>query len=322
MFPRNCRGKPGFTLIELLVVIAIIAILIALLVPAVQKVREAAARTQCINNLKQLALGVHGYHDVNKFFPYNGSRNFAPNTQDTCCGPTNMNWSWIARILPYIDQGPLFQQANVSDATNLNVNATVRAAVATTLAVLTCPSDISTSPRTDAANLGTALPVGITSYKGVSGGNWGDGEARWQWFTPPGPFANHLTGSHAGILNGNGIFFRADYRRKLTMTKISDGTSNTFMIGEVVAVKDIHTSWPYNNNACGTCGIGPNSKRTNNTEYGNGDWPNVYSFRSMHTGGLHFALADGTVRWVSDNIPIGTYRALASIAGNESVSLD
>jgi hypothetical protein len=106
------------------------------------------------------------------------------------------------------------------------------------------------------------------------------------------------------------------------MTKITDGTSNTFMIGEVVSEMDIHTSWPYNNNACGTCGIGPNSKTTAGAFYGNGDWPNVYSFRSKHTGGLHFALADGTVRWISDSIPIAMYRALASIAGNETVSLD
>jgi type II secretory pathway pseudopilin PulG len=303
----------------LLVVIAIIAILIALLVPAVQKVREAAARTQCINNLKNLALGVHAYHDVNKRFPYNGSPASAPNNNGGCCDITTPKWSWIARILPHIDQGNLHALLQISDTRNFNANT---APLSTTLAVLTCPSDTSTSPRTNAANIG-AIPVGITSYKGVSGGNWGNGEARWLWGTPNGPFAGPLgTADHSGILNGNGIFFRADYLRKLTMTKIADGTSNTFMIGEVVADMDVHTSWPYPNHACGTCGIGPNSKLANGNFYGNGDWPNVYSFRSKHTGGLHFALADGTVRWVSDNIPILTYRSLASINGSETVSLE
>jgi prepilin-type N-terminal cleavage/methylation domain-containing protein len=320
MIPRTCRGKPAFTLIELLVVIAIIAILIALLVPAVQKVREAAARTQCINNLKQLALGVHGYHDVTKLFPHNGSRTFT-NANQSCCGAGAPRWSWIARILPYIDQGALHQQLNVSDTTNL----TIVPLLSTTLAVLTCPSDITPSPRQGGAipaNLENQL-IGNTSYKGVSGGNWGNGEARWLWGTPNGPFSGPLgTADHAGILNGNGIFFRADYLRKLTMTKISDGTSNTLMIGEVVGFYDNHTSWPYNNNACGTCGPAPNAKNTAGNYYASSDWPNVYAFRSMHSGGLHFALADGTVRWISDNIAIFTYRSLASIAGNETVSLD
>src|SRR5215212_8326518 len=101
------RKREAFTLIELLVVIAIIAILIAMLVPAVQKVRESSNRTKCQNNLKQLALACHAYHDVEKTLPRNGS---ALNLTDShgagtgCCGPSSPHWSWIARVLPYIER--------------------------------------------------------------------------------------------------------------------------------------------------------------------------------------------------------------------------
>src|SRR5437763_15746428 len=98
------RRRTAFTLIELLVVIAIIAILIALLVPAVQKVREAAARTQCINNLKQIGLALHGYHDANKVLPPGGTDDRSPWGQ----GSPNWGSGWMAFILPYIDQGPLY----------------------------------------------------------------------------------------------------------------------------------------------------------------------------------------------------------------------
>src|ERR1700733_12103734 len=112
-----CRpSRAGFTLIELLVVIAIIAILIALLVPAVQKVRDAAALTDCRNRIKQLALGCHNYHDSYKMLPRNGALN-NPGTGNPnvagCCGPGQARWSWLGRILPYIEQVPLYEEAGV-----------------------------------------------------------------------------------------------------------------------------------------------------------------------------------------------------------------
>jgi prepilin-type N-terminal cleavage/methylation domain-containing protein/prepilin-type processing-associated H-X9-DG protein len=318
---RTCRCRRAFTLIELLVVIAIIAILIALLVPAVQKVRESANRTQCQNNIKQLALAVHGYHDANRQMPHNGSRKFTTAGQ-SCCGANAPRWSWIARVLPYIEQSELFNRAQVNETTNLDANATVIAALQEQPPTLRCPADQITTPRTDSTNL-TPQAVGVTNYKGVSGGNWGDGDAQWLWGTPNGPFTAPVgTTTHAGLTNGNGIFFRADFLRTLTFAKILDGTSNTLMIGEVVPAEDTHVSWPYANHACGTCGIGPNARKAGGVNYPPTDWPNVYSFHSKHRGGINFAAADGSVRFVSEEIPIANYRALCSIRGDENVPLD
>src|ERR1700716_4004890 len=100
------RSRSGFPLIELLVVIAIIAILIGLLVPAVQQVREAANRAQCQNNLKQIALAVHGFHDAHKRMPYNGSRY---NTVNSGTGTTQFSWSFLARLLPFLEEAALYQ---------------------------------------------------------------------------------------------------------------------------------------------------------------------------------------------------------------------
>src|SRR5436190_20734938 len=131
--------RKGFTLIELLVVIAIIAILIALLVPAVQKVREAAARLQCNNNLKQLALGCHSFNDAFKCLPPSYLHPY---------GTGGHAWSWIAMILPNIDQGPLYQQTGMSGPVfgagkvpNATLNVNGGAVIATPLMVLRCPSD-------------------------------------------------------------------------------------------------------------------------------------------------------------------------------------
>ena len=309
-------NRKGFTLIELLVVIAIIAVLIGLLVPAVQKVREAANRMSCGNNLKQLAIAVHSYGDANGSLPHNGSRNFTTQAQ-SCCGINAPRWSWISRVLPYIEQEALSKQANVSDTTNLDASATTLAAIATPIKSLRCPSDTTPATRNDAANVAPTV-VALTSYKGVSGGNWGDGEARWLWGTPNGPFSGPVgTTSHAGITNGNGMFFRADYLRKLKLSDITDGTSNTMMLGEDVGNFNQHVSWPYSNNAVGTCGIAINSKQASGAAYNYTDWPNVYSFRSMHSGGAQFALADASVRFVRESVNISSYRNLCSIQGGE-----
>jgi prepilin-type N-terminal cleavage/methylation domain-containing protein/prepilin-type processing-associated H-X9-DG protein len=328
MCPTRTRRSSGFTLIELLVVIAIIAILIGLLLPAVQKVREAAARAQCQNNLKQLALACHNYHDVEGRFPVNSL------ITDQSNNWVSPNWSWLARILPYIEQGNMYQQAGIptqrldggAPIANPPTNPT-QIVVATQVKTFLCPSDDSSQgPRTDRANLAGML-VGVTNYKGVAGANWGyyrnatlpndagrppniATDAR--WINP-----STINGSYNGLNDGDGIFFRADYRIKRRLADITDGTSNTFMIGEDIPSKNIHSAWPFANTATGTCAIAPNCKRTNGTEFAVTDWPNVYSFRSRHPGGLQFAYADGSVHFISDSIALATYRSLATISGGE-----
>jgi prepilin-type N-terminal cleavage/methylation domain-containing protein len=329
---RNSQaGKPdlrrGFTLIELLVVIAIIAILIGLLLPAVQKVREAAARAQCKNNLKQLALACHNYHDALGSLPRNGNQFGLTNSHGTngtgCCGVGGAHWSWIARLLPYVEQDPLYRQGGIP-TNRMNQDASTLAALAVDLKVLFCPSDKSPRTRTDSADLGGTL-VALTNYKGVSGANWGTDfyptESNFNTsYRNPG-----TNGSFNGLEKGDGIFWRADIRQgALRLLQITDGTSNTFMIGEDVPEMILWNAWAYANGACGTCAIPPNTGITIPPlgTANAADWPNRYSFRSRHPGGLQFAYADASVHFIRDTIPLQIYRALATIQGGEVASAD
>lgn len=334
----QARRKQAFTLIELLVVIAIIAILIALLVPAVQKVREAASRGTCQNHLKQLAMACHNYHDVHKTLPRNGSR-FNPNIG--CCliaakdykvvtdGRQDL-WSWMARVLPYVEQQAVYNLAD-PEKKGLLQDANTRTAIKSVIPVFFCPSDRALSQggtRTGRANFNPGnTVVGVTNYRGVSGSNW-----NWDlWKTPAKDSPPGASGGFTadGLGNGNGIFFRRDmFFKRIALTDILDGTSNTLMIGEDIPELNTHCSWPYANNANGTCAIPMNTavlpQWTTEMVKGKftpGDWQNVYSFRSRHAGGVNFALADGSVRFISDGIPLPNYRAMCTIRGREIVSL-
>jgi len=298
-------ARSAFTLIELLVVIAIIAILIGLLLPAVQKVREAAARMSCSNNLKNLGLAVHGFQDAQGRIPYSNS----PNTYGY--DDNGRSWSWLARILPQIEQDNLYRQIDAGGGNfyTFNERATQHA---TQIKTFLCPSDASsTSPRTDRAN-GSSSGCGNTNYKGVSGDNWA-----WGSYTNTG-----YTGDSNGLDKGNGMFYRSDDARPLRLENIGDGTSNTLMIGEDLPEWNQHCGWPRANYSVGTCSIPLNNAMQNGQPgYKNpGDWPNVYSFRSRHSGGANFCLADGSVRFVTDGINLTTYRAMATVNGGEVTS--
>jgi type II secretory pathway pseudopilin PulG len=321
--------------VELLVVIAIIGVLVALLLPAVQAARESARRSKCTNNLRQLALACHNHHDVTGTLPRDGSalhlhdsHNRGTPPQGTgCCGAAAPRWSWIARVLPYAEQKNLYETANIPN-NNLNQDPQTLGVLATVMPLLHCSSD-QTQPRTrtTSADLGGIL-VAVTSYKGVSGANWGADhfgttQANVTFSTP---YSNpSVDGSFNGLENGDGLFWRADIRKgTMRLAEISDGTSNTFMIGEDVPMLINWNAWAYPNGAAGTCAIPPNTGVTVGDPdlgiAGVGRWPTRYSFRSRHPNGVQFASADGSVRFVANNIPLLTYRALATRAGGESVA--
>jgi len=320
MFARkNGQSRGGFTLIELLVVIAIIAILIGLLLPAVQKVREAAARMSCSNNLKQLAIACHNFHDTNNCMPYDCSPEAG---NSSTWGLGGSNWSWIAHVLPQVEQGNVYNGiAALGGGSGIdNVTLTQAGAagfLSTSIKALLCPAD---SPpdalMTNRADLGGTYKIGLTNYKGVSGANWA-----WGGFVVAGTSSCVTPNDTNGLADGDGLFFRGDGNKKKKLTDIRDGTSNTFMIGEDLPIYNQWCSWPYSNNAVGTCAVPPNYQMPPAMPASPGNWPTTYSFRSKHTNGLMFAYADGSVRFVADSIDLATYRAMATISGGETLQV-
>jgi len=318
--------KRGFTLIELLVVIAIIAVLIALLLPAVQQAREAARRSQCKNNLKQLGLALHNYHDVYNQFPLNYSTTFTLN---------NSTMSWMVTVLPYIDQAPLFNVINPSFGINNDprsvtpdvippVNPSNGWAAKQFIPVYKCPSDTSDKIMAGRANYGGTWAV--NSYKGVAGANWAWGN----WISPATFNRTRWGITSNGLDTGNGLLFRGNgFPYSNGFHNITDGTSNTFAIGEAVPKYSTHTWWWWFNGSTATCSVPLNAAAVCATTPGAskdqllvqcaGDWPNNYSFFSQHTGGGHFCMADGAVKFVSDNIDTTLYRGLSTIDGGEVV---
>lgn len=314
--PRPIRR--GFTLIELLVVIAIIAILIGLLLPAVQKVREAAARMSCSNKLKQLALAVHNYHSANNQFPAGQTvvnlQGSCPGQSDANAGTADARAPWTVTILPYIEQNNLFQQFNLNATFAINrhylsvANASNATAQVQVLPAFLCPSD----PKT----AGTSL----TNYLGVAGGG------------TPTACPCVANSNSQFILYANGTLF---VNSQVRLTDISDGTSNTYLIGEsIYVVADVWSNgtdnrgmwsggvyldhnWRYYVNLAAA--VEPINQPVNGGNY-NGSYPRTdqtpagRTFGSLHTGGVNMAFGDGSVRFMSASTDVNLHRQMGTIA--------
>jgi prepilin-type N-terminal cleavage/methylation domain-containing protein/prepilin-type processing-associated H-X9-DG protein len=339
---RRTRSPQGFTLIELLVVIAIIAILIALLLPAVQQAREAARRTQCKNNLKQIGLALHNYHDVAKEFPpaklNSGMRSTdtatAPRAADMEQGVKNTTgWTFL---LPYMDQAPMYNQydftapASTSEGGYGNIvmvdsdlaNADV---VQTKVPILHCPSS-EDDRRTNSAGQATAYALRNawrTNYL-FSTGYYED---RNGWYTL------YTSSTHHGV-PAQGVFGNNGAAR---IANIKDGTSNVIAVGEAVGglAKTSVNYGPWGLSGAHTCCHGRvlggppndlshadwalNSNRWAINKPWDGDTRGrhyAWVFSSVHEGGAHFLMADGSTRFISENIDYPTFVWLNRIKSN------
>jgi prepilin-type N-terminal cleavage/methylation domain-containing protein len=346
--PSPGRRRPAFTLIELLVVIAIIAVLIGLLLPAVQKVREAAARMSCQNNLKQMGLACHNYHDTNQTFPAGNITNGYSTA--IAHGP-----NWAIFLLPYIEQGNLFARYNMQLANEDPANAPVTQSFVKTY---TCPSDINAnklitkdSPDVaggyiDATTHHPVHPWATGSYRGVAGvsdgSNWWDvQDARTDYLLLPGwrgvlhsvadlsfpayPGAPYSFAPGQKYANPPGSMVRE------RIATITDGTSHTLMIGEYATRthngRGVFWASAYASDSLGeivsfppqsrqflndydACvAAGPTAAGTSNTC--------KRAFASFHTGVINWCLADGSVRAISINADLTVLAAMASIANGE-----
>jgi prepilin-type N-terminal cleavage/methylation domain-containing protein/prepilin-type processing-associated H-X9-DG protein len=287
------RRDSGFTLIELLVVLAIIGVLIGLLLPAVQKIREAAARTQCVNNLKQIGLALQNYHDT--------AHSFAPgyiSNYDSAGNDTGPGWGWASVILPEMEQQNLYAGIQFDQPIEAAVNSGVRVMP---IKSYLCPSDAApptwTARRYDAAGnpVATICDVASANYLGVFG------------VTEPG-------------VDGEGVFFRNSHVR---IADITDGTSQTIMVGErayslapatwVGAVTNAEV-FPYNssNMVLGHTG----------ESRGPAVPVDINNFSSRHSGGVNFVFADGHVQFLTSSVSQAVYQALSTRAGGEPVGGD
>jgi prepilin-type N-terminal cleavage/methylation domain-containing protein/prepilin-type processing-associated H-X9-DG protein len=280
------RRRAGFTLIELLVVIAIIGILLGLILPAVQQAREAARRAACKSNLKQIALALHTYHDAFGVFP-SGQYYCLPNTN--CMGTANVSfgWGWTASLLPFIDQEPLYNGFDFSQPMRSPHHVHL---LATQIPLFTCPSDATRRPLLP-PTVNPFLPerFATSSYCG-NGGSFGNS------FEAPVIAQNDLL--------TNGVLGRDSARR---LRDITDGASNTFIVGESVHY-DFHWDptlyghFHLPRSACCTLKL----VRTGNRRLNPGPSATIdekrEGFSSLHEGGAHFGFCDGSVRFVSESI--------------------
>ena len=323
--------RRGFTLIELLVVIAIVAILISLLLPAVQQAREAARRTQCKNNLKQLGLANHNYHDVYGQFPINRfDAGVDPRT-----GMRGNNLTVFVGLLPFMEQSPLFDGIDFAATMNITLYVVNGQRLGEyQIPGLMCPSDPYVENRTseNMAKTSYAPSIGSQLMQSSNGCNM----ATWAGTFPApldpdvdgeDPFSRGNARSDYGYEKVSGVFGRGYFAPHNTdMADITDGTSNTIMMGEILMDCNLYSptwgwSWPeslwYGTTApinfptCpGDAGFGSNPCFTNDS----GAWNAAFGFKSKHTGGAQFLLSDGSVRFIGETIDRLSYARLGDKA--------
>jgi prepilin-type N-terminal cleavage/methylation domain-containing protein/prepilin-type processing-associated H-X9-DG protein len=315
------RRSSGFTLVELLVVIAIIGILIALLLPAVQAAREAARRSQCMNNLKQLGIAMQNYHDVKKTLPPG-------------MGPSGCCWgTWMPVTLAYMEQDQLAEQYvnwGGNDSTGPRYGASPNNPNVTSkrIPTLTCPSDESNAPIPPMTNHNYSVNWGNTGYgqqANLNGVRFGGA-----------PFSRAKVES-AVSASGAGI----PISRGVPLSEIIDGTSNTLLAAEVVQGRgrDLRGFTWWGDAAGFHTHLPPNSSQPDviyTTTYCNSlpllnlpctgvpttTAPSMFASRSRHPGGVQVVLCDGSARFVRSTISIVTWRNLSTIRGGEPVQLD
>ncbi len=314
---RAIRDRAAFTLIELLVVIAIIAVLVGLLLPAVQKVREAASRLKCKNNMKQIGLALHNYHDRSGSFPP-GYTSSSVSTDGS--GP---GWGWAAHLLPDLEQDNLHRRIDFSQPITARIHDAVRQV---NVSFLRCPSDprqepILVSDFTNPAGLTT--PLGRSNYVACYGNTPFLGEA-------PAVLTTHL---HIDGISGKGMFYRNSRTR---IADVTDGLSNTFAVGEKSAANTLATwvgvipgaQWRSANDVANYGGIPSNLPAAMVLGHAcrqhppSADAGVAEDFSSPHINGVNALFADGSVHSVRTTVKMSVYPFTASIADGIPLDID
>jgi prepilin-type N-terminal cleavage/methylation domain-containing protein len=301
------RPSAGFTLVELLVVIAIIGILVSLLLPAVQAARESGRRSQCLNNLRQLVLGIHNYHDVVKRLP---------------CGAffaTGWTGSIWVHTLPYQEQTALYEQINFKTTVDDQVLPSGKNLRDFTLNVLMCPTDNTEPMYNNVAKQNYNASTGPSQHIDNPNCSCTSGRDTWNAYALA-PYDN--------VPNFAGPFQR--HSHATTLAHVKDGLSNTIFLGEVRPQCGAHhrNGWHRSNNGNGlTATIVPINFSTCQPDSFPDkcktpcNWNNELGFRSLHPGGALFAMGDGSVHFITQNIDHWTYQYLGAKADGKAVSL-